>query len=106
MSGHYPATGITRLGAAGGVETSLAAQPDLSALAGAALAELAEAIGAEVGALWGAGEEGGPLTLLAVRGTPESDRKLQFTVDKETKRSYIDLSDLVKRGGVSFKSHY
>jgi signal transduction histidine kinase len=68
MSGHYPATGITRLGAAGGVETSLAAQPDLSALAGAALAELAEAIGAEVGALWGAGEEGGPLTLLAVRG--------------------------------------
>ena len=29
-----------------------------------------------------------------------------FTVDKETKRSYIDLNDLVKRGGVSFKSHY
>ena len=46
------------------------------------------------------------LTLLAVRGTTESDRKLQFTVDKETKRSYIDLDDLVKRGGVSFKSHY
>ena len=46
------------------------------------------------------------LTLLAVRGTPESDRKLQFTVDKQTKRSYIDLDDLVKRGGVSFKSHY
>lgn len=46
------------------------------------------------------------LTLLAVRGTTESDRKLQFTVDKETKRSYIDLDDLVKRGGVNFKSHY
>src|SRR3954471_13354643 len=46
------------------------------------------------------------LTILAVRGTTESDRKLQFTVDKETKRSYIDLNDLVKRGGVSFKSHY
>ena len=46
------------------------------------------------------------LTLLAVRATTESDRKLQFTVDKETKRSYIDLSDLAKRGGVSFKSHY
>lgn len=46
------------------------------------------------------------LTLLAVRGTTESDRKLQFTVDKETKRSYIDLEDLVKRGGASFKSHY
>ncbi|HYH42672.1 MAG TPA: cupin domain-containing protein [Burkholderiales bacterium] len=46
------------------------------------------------------------LTLLAVRATTESDRKLQFTVDKETKRSYIDLSDLAKRGGISFKSHY
>ena len=46
------------------------------------------------------------LTLLAVRATTESERKLQFTVDKETKRSFIDLEDLVKRGGVSFKSHY
>ena len=46
------------------------------------------------------------LTLLAVRATTESDRKLQFTVDKQTKRSYIDLSDLAKRGGISFKSHY
>ncbi|MEA3155501.1 MAG: Dimethlysulfonioproprionate lyase [Betaproteobacteria bacterium] len=46
------------------------------------------------------------LTLLAVRGTTESDRKMQFTVDKKTKRSYIDLDELVKRGGVSFKSHY
>jgi quercetin dioxygenase-like cupin family protein len=46
------------------------------------------------------------LTILAVRGATESDKKLQFTVDKETKRSYIDLDDLVKRDGVSFKSHY
>ena len=46
------------------------------------------------------------LSILAMRGTTESDKKLQFTVDKETKRSYIDLSDLVKRDGVSFKSHY
>ena len=46
------------------------------------------------------------LSILAVRGTTESDKKLQFTVDKQTKRSYIDLSDLVKRDGVSFKSHY
>jgi quercetin dioxygenase-like cupin family protein len=46
------------------------------------------------------------LSLLAVRATTESNRKLQFTVDKETKRSYIDLEDLVKRDGVSFKSHY
>ena len=46
------------------------------------------------------------LSILAVRGSTESNKKLQFTVDKETKRSYIDLSDLVKRDGVSFKSHY
>jgi signal transduction histidine kinase len=68
MAGHYPATAITRLGAAGGVETSLAAEPDLAALAAAALAELADDIGAEVGALWGASEENGSLGLLAVRG--------------------------------------
>jgi signal transduction histidine kinase len=58
MSGHYPATTIARLGAAGGVE----------ALAGAALGELADAIGAEAGALWAARADGGPLELLAVRG--------------------------------------
>jgi quercetin dioxygenase-like cupin family protein len=46
------------------------------------------------------------LTLLAVRATTESERKMQFTVDKKTKRSYIDLDELIKRGGVSFKSHY
>ena len=46
------------------------------------------------------------LQLLAVRATTESDRKMQFTVDKKTKRSYIDLDELAKRGGVSFKSHY
>lgn len=47
-----------------------------------------------------------PMQLLAARATNESERKLQFTVDKETKRSYIDLDELIKRGGVSFKSHY
>ena len=46
------------------------------------------------------------LQLLAVRATTESNRKFQFTVDKETKRSYIDLDDLAKRDGISFKSHY
>ena len=46
------------------------------------------------------------LQLLSVRATTEPDRKMQFTVDKETKRSYIDLEELEKRGGVSFKSHY
>jgi quercetin dioxygenase-like cupin family protein len=46
------------------------------------------------------------LQLLAVRATTESNRKMQFTVDKKTKRSYIDLDELVRRGGASFKSHY
>jgi mannose-6-phosphate isomerase-like protein (cupin superfamily) len=46
------------------------------------------------------------LQLIAFRGTAESDRKLQFTVDKKTKRSYVDLDDLIRGGGVSFKSHY
>jgi signal transduction histidine kinase len=55
MTGHYPATAVP-------------AQPDLAALAAAALDELADAVGAEVGALWGAREEGGELVLLATRG--------------------------------------
>jgi len=44
--------------------------------------------------------------LLAVRGTVESDRKLQFTVDRDTMRSYVDLEDLARSEAISFKSHY
>jgi quercetin dioxygenase-like cupin family protein len=46
------------------------------------------------------------LQLLAVRATTEVDRKMQFTVDKQTKRSYIELDELARRGGLAFKSHY
>ncbi len=46
------------------------------------------------------------LQLLAIRATTESVRKLQFKVDEKTKRSYVDLEDLAKRGAISFKSHY
>ncbi len=46
------------------------------------------------------------LELLSVRASTDPARKMQFTVDKETKRSYIDLEELAGRGGVSFKSHY
>jgi len=46
------------------------------------------------------------LELLDIRATTETNRKMQFTVDKKTKRSYIDLDELIKRDGVSFKSHY
>jgi len=52
MLGHYPSAGLDRL----------------SSLAGATLAELADALGAEVGALWVASRQGGPLALAAVRG--------------------------------------
>jgi hypothetical protein len=31
---------------------------------------------------------------------------MQFTVDKATKRSYIDAEELAKREGLDFKSHY
>ena len=47
-----------------------------------------------------------PMQLLSVRASTESAKKLQFTVDKETKRSTIDLDELIRRDGVSFKSHY
>jgi mannose-6-phosphate isomerase-like protein (cupin superfamily) len=46
------------------------------------------------------------MQLLSIRASTESDKKLQFTVDKKTKRSYIELADLVKRDAISFKSHY
>ena len=46
------------------------------------------------------------LQLLSVRASTESVRKMQFTVDKKTMRSYIDLDELARRGGLSFKSHY
>ena len=46
------------------------------------------------------------LELLAIRGTTETSKKFQFTVDKKTKRSYIDLEELAKRDGISFSSHY
>jgi mannose-6-phosphate isomerase-like protein (cupin superfamily) len=46
------------------------------------------------------------LTLLAVRASTDVTKKFQFTVDKETKRSYIDADELARRGGISFESHY
>ena len=44
--------------------------------------------------------------LIAFRATPDADRKPQFTVDKETMRSYVDLEDLAWSESISFKSHY
>ena len=46
------------------------------------------------------------LELLDIRATNETHRKMQFTVDRATMRSYIDLDELEKREGLSFPSHY
>ena len=46
------------------------------------------------------------LELLDIRATNETNRKIQYTVDKKTKRSFIDLKDLAYREAISFKSHY
>jgi len=46
------------------------------------------------------------LELIDIRATNETNRKMQFTVDKKTMRSYIDLDELEKREGINFKSHY
>ena len=46
------------------------------------------------------------LELLDIRATNESNRKIQYTVDKQTMRSYIEREDLAYREAISFKSHY
>ena len=46
------------------------------------------------------------MRLLSVRGCTDSARKMQFTVEKDTRRSYIDFDELIRREGVSFESHY
>lgn len=46
------------------------------------------------------------LELLDIRATNETHRKLQFTVDKATRRSYIDLDELERREAIAFPSHY
>ena len=46
------------------------------------------------------------LELIDIRACNETNRKIQYTVDKATKRSYIDMKDLKYRDAISFKSHY
>jgi quercetin dioxygenase-like cupin family protein len=48
----------------------------------------------------------GSLELIEIRATTENHRKIQFLVDKKTKRSFIDLEDIAYRGALSFKSQY
>jgi hypothetical protein len=53
---------------------------------------------------WQIGSDG--LQLLSIRATLDGHRRMQFTVDRETRRSYIELNELAAMDGVSFKSHY
>ena len=53
---------------------------------------------------WQIGPQG--LQLLSIRATPDGHRRMQFTVDRETGRSYIEQDELVKMAGVRFESHY
>lgn len=43
---------------------------------------------------------------MSMRATRDGPRRMQFTVDRETRRSYIELDELAAMDGVSFKSHY
>ena len=53
---------------------------------------------------WQVGKDG--LQLLSIRAALEGHKRMQFTVDRETGRSYIELEELAVMDGVSFKSHY
>ena len=53
---------------------------------------------------WQVGKDG--LQLLSIRATTDGHRRMQFTVDRETKRSFIELDELITMDGVNFKSHY
>ena len=46
------------------------------------------------------------LQLLTIRGKPGPINLIQFTVDKSTKRSWIEFDRLIKQGGAKFKSFY
>jgi mannose-6-phosphate isomerase-like protein (cupin superfamily) len=53
---------------------------------------------------WQVGNDG--LQLLSIRAALEGHKRMQFTVDRETRRSYIEFEELAVMDGVSFKSHY
>ena len=53
---------------------------------------------------WEVGKDG--LQLLSVRATRAGHRRMQFTVDRETKRSYIELHELEAMDALNFESHY
>ena len=52
---------------------------------------------------WEVGKDG--LQLLSIRATTDGHRRMQYTVDRETKRSFIELDELAVMDGISYKSH-
>ena len=53
---------------------------------------------------WQVGKDG--LQLLSARATRAGHRRMQFTVDLKTKRSYIELHELEAMDALNFNSHY
>jgi quercetin dioxygenase-like cupin family protein len=53
---------------------------------------------------WQVGKDG--LQLLSVRATRDGHRRMQFSVDRKTKRSYIELHELQMMDATNFESHY
>ena len=53
---------------------------------------------------WQVGKTG--LQLLSIRATRAGHRRMQFTVDRKSKRSYIELHELEAMDALDFKSHY
>ena len=46
------------------------------------------------------------LELLSIRATTDGHRRMQFTVDRNTGRSHIDMHELTRMNAFDFVSHY
>lgn len=53
---------------------------------------------------WKIGSDG--LELLSIRATRDGHRRMQFTVNRETGESTIDMHELGRMDAVNFESHY
>lgn len=53
---------------------------------------------------WHIGKDG--LELLSIRATTDGHRRMQFTVNRDTGESVIDMHELGRMDAVSFESHY
>lgn len=53
---------------------------------------------------WEIGSDG--LELLSIRATKDGHRRMQFTVNRDSGESVIDMHELGRMGAVNFESHY